>query len=344
MSLIKQLRWHQLHWRGRVLLLALILIALSLFNPHATLPKRVFDWYIVFDITQSMNVRDTANSESMSRLAFSKSAVRKSLASLPCGSRVALGLFTERTTTTITHPLEVCAHFSAIDSVVSQIDWRMAWGADSYIRNGLFNSIEQSIKLDKHMRLIFMSDGNQAPATNPDYAAAFDGTKGAVKGYVVGVGGAVPTGIPRLDDDDNITGYWELEDVMRYATFGVSRKTLSALDMENHHGRNAPHGSNPQESNNAHLSALDDLNLKNLANLTGMQYLHLNQDKTLKHAITSAEMGTWRMSKTDLRPLLILPALCLLVIFFIPTRLLDYISNKSYLTRYFNRKNMKKLA
>lgn len=341
MKILNQLHWRQLHWRGRVLLCALVLIAISLLNLHATLPKRVFDWYLVIDITQSMNVRDTAGQvDTMSRLAFAKAAIRQSLPSLPCGSRVALGLFTERTTTMVTHPLEVCAHFSAIDAVISQIDWRMAWGADSYIRNGLFNGIEQTAKLNKNMRLIFLTDGDQAPATNPDYAAKFDGVKGAVKGYVMGVGGNVPVGIPRLDEDDNITGYWELEDVMRYATFGASRKTLSALDMENHHGRNAPHGSNPEEINNAHLSALDDLNLKDLARLTGLNYMHLNQLKSFNSVFTAKEMATWRMSDTNLRAWTAIPALLLLVLFFLPDRFIRYFSHHSLVTHFINRKKI----
>ena len=51
---------NKLDWRGRLLLLAIILLTICLFKPHANLPKRVFDWFIVLDITQSMNVRDMA--------------------------------------------------------------------------------------------------------------------------------------------------------------------------------------------------------------------------------------------------------------------------------------------
>lgn len=100
-----------LDWRGRLLLAAIILLSITLFKPQANLPKRVFDWFIVLDITQSMNVRDmTEHNMAMSRLAYSKSAIRASLKSLPCGSRVAIGLFTERDTTTVTFPMEVCEH------------------------------------------------------------------------------------------------------------------------------------------------------------------------------------------------------------------------------------------
>lgn len=319
--------WHKLNkldGRGRLLLLATILLAICLFKPQANLPKRVFDWFIVLDITQSMNVRDmTEHEKAMSRLAYAKSSIRDALKSLPCGSRVAIGLFTERDTTTVTYPMEVCEHFGALDETVTHLDWRMAWAADSFIINGLFSAVGQTPKLnDKHentMRLAFISDGHQAPPINPDYAPKFEGKLGEVKGNIFGVGGTTPARIPKVDAADNISAYWELDEVMRYATFGVSKKTQSVLDMENEqHGRNSPHGKNPAESTNAHLSALDEDNLKALAKVTGIDYLRLNHASNMTDALTRSDMATWRTSPTDLRAWFAIPALFLLMLFFVP--------------------------
>jgi mxaL protein len=316
-------------WRGRLLLIAIILLATCLFKPQANLPKRVFDWFIVLDITQSMNVRDMAeHDKAMSRLAYSKRAIRTSLKSLPCGSRVAIGLFTERDTTTVTHPMEVCAHFAALDETVAHLDWRMAWAADSFIINGLFSAVAQTPKLnsrlDKDMRLAFISDGHQAPPINPDYAPKFEGKVGEVKGSIFGVGGTTPARIPKLDADDNISAYWELDEVMRYASFGVSKKTQSVLDMENEqHGRNSPHGKTPAESINAHLSALDESNLKALANVTGLDYFRLGNDNTMADVLTSNKLATWRKSTTDLRAWFAIPAMFLILLFFIPANFLQ---------------------
>ena len=335
---------NKLDWRGRLLLLAIIFLTICLFKPQANLPKRAFDWFIVLDITQSMNVRDMVeHDKAMSRLAYSKSAIRASLKALPCGSRVAIGLFTERDTTTVTYPMEVCAHFGALNETIAHLDWRMAWAADSFIISGLFSAIAQTPKLNsklsKNMRLAFISDGHQAPPINPDYAPKFDGKVGAVNGGIFGVGGEIPARIPKLDEDDNISGYWELEEVMRYATFGVSKKTQSVLEMENQHGRNAPFGSNPAEQTNAHLSALDESNLKALAKVTGLDYLRLGRTSTMADVLTSNKMATWRISKTDLRAWLAIPAMLLVILFFIPNSFLQQIYMQ-FIKLFFKRKNL----
>lgn len=329
----------QLDWRDRLLLIVLFLLCICLLKPQASLPRRVFDWYVVLDITQSMNVRDMeANEKAVSRLEISKRAIRESLRAMPCGSRVAIGLFTERDTTTITHPMEVCAHFGALDETIAHIDWRMAWAADSFIINGIFSAVAQTPKLDKEMRLAFISDGHQAPPINPDYAPKFEGKVGAVRGSLIGVGGNTPARIPKLDEDDNITAYWELEEVMRYATFGVNRKTLSALDMENQHGRNAPHGSNPAETTNAHLSSLDENNLKELAKVTGLNYLKLSDTSSIAAALTNKKMATWRTSNTDLRAWFSFPAMLLLILFYVPTSFLQRLFKQFIQPHLTNRK------
>jgi mxaL protein len=313
--------WRYLDGRGRLLASALLLLFLSLLEPSAQLPSRVHDWYFVVDITQSMNVRDAVTSgNGISRLAFAKQQMQESLRSLPCGSRVSLGLFTERSTANILHPLEVCAHFAALDETIVSIDWRMAWAADSYIANGVFSAIDQASRLGPEMRLAFFTDGHQAPEISARYAPVFEGEPGKVKGVVFGLGSQSAGRIPLLDQNDNITGYWGADDVQRYATFGIS-EIQSVADMEQqqgYHGRNAPHGSAPKESVNAHLSALDQNNLQKIAKDTGLSYLALMGGEDIAPVVTSSEMSVWRTAVTDLRPWLALPAMWLILIFYIP--------------------------
>jgi mxaL protein len=315
--------------RGRWLLMAILLLLLSLSEPKAQLPNRVYDWYFVIDITQSMNVRDVVTKGiSISRLDYSKQLARQALRSLPCGSLVALGLFTERNTATVMNPLEVCAHFSALDATISAIDWRMAWAADSYVANGIYTAIGHTELLGSQMRLAFFTDGNQAPVISARYTPVFNGEAGKVQGTIFGVGSQVPSQIPLLDQDDNVTGYWGVEDVQRYSTFGIS-EMKSVLEMEQsdgYHGRNAPHGRNPSVIEDAHLSMHDSNNLDKIAATTGLRYVGLNGELQFDRLILSREMSTWRWSETDLRPWLALPALWALLIFYIPPVLMRYLT------------------
>lgn len=330
--------WQSLDLRGRILLFSILLLMVCLFEPEAKLPSRVYDWFFVVDITQSMNVRDVvAAGNSISRLELSKLAIRRVLRSLPCGSQVSLGLFTERSTANIVHPLEVCAHFGALDETIAKIDWRMAWAADSYVAHGIYSAVDQAAKLGPDMRMAFFTDGHQAPEISARYAPVFEGEPGKVKGFVFGVGGTSASQIPMLDHHDNVTGYWGADDVQRYASFGLS-ETQSVLDMEQqqtkgYHGRNAPHGSAPEELTGAHLSALNESNLQKIAKETGLEYYGIADGAKPASLITSRDMSVWRSAVSDLRPWLALPALWLIFIFYIPTFIHAFIQQHIFIRK-----------
>lgn len=325
----------QLSWRGRGIMLTVVLLLIAMLAPSATMPRRVFDWFFVLDITQSMNVRDyTLDGKSISRLEFSKKAMREALRELPCGSMVALGMFTERGSQNIVQPLEVCAHFSALDQTIDHMDWRMAWAADSFITHGVLSAASMTPKLGEHMRLAFFTDGHQAPPSNPDYLPKYEGKPGDIQGLLIGTGKEELSRIPKLDEHDNITGYWELEEVMRFATFGMvsaqsvaemeaSQEVVADEDGLNH--RNASHGRNPAEDTQANLSGLDSKTLERLAETTGLQYERLQSPRGFARDATAHGMSTWRSGKTDLRPWLGVPALLLVLAFFMPPRFFAFV-------------------
>ncbi len=126
-----------------LLLAILVMLVVIMFKPTLRLPSPVQRWLIVVDITQSMNVSDYwVEQKSVRRLEFSKRAIRQALSHLPCGSEVALGVFTERSIVTVLK-LVICEHFNALDETVAQLDWRMAWAADSFIAHGLYDAISK---------------------------------------------------------------------------------------------------------------------------------------------------------------------------------------------------------
>lgn len=292
----------KIDWRKRCLVLVLLLLTLILFRPHWRLPNPVYDWYFVVDITQSMNVPDyQLAGKSVSRLQMAKQSIRKTLSALPCGSQVALGMFTERNVVNVVEPVEVCSHFAALDQTVASMDWRMAWAADSFIAHGVYHALEQAPQLGKQVRLMFFTDGQQAPPANPKYMPGFAGKAGAVQGYLVGMGKPTPSKIPKLDEKNAVSGYWEPEEVQRFGNFGMA-ETLSVLAMEQgQHDRNAGHGPGNTLLENAHLSALDAENLQRLANTTGLHFVRLDHPGQGSDWATGLGMTAWRWADTDLR-------------------------------------------
>lgn len=307
-------------WRARGLWGGMLLLTIALFNPHAPLPNRVYDWFFVLDITQSMNVQDyQVDGQGRSRLQVARQALRQAVAGLPCGSRVALGMFTERNSLNIVRPVEVCSHYAALDKTIASMDWRMAWAADSFIAHGVYSALEQAPKLGKEMRLMLLTDGHQAPPANPKYMPAYSGEVGAVQGYLVGMGQPTPSPIPKLDERDAVAGYWEQEEVQRFGNFGMA-ETLSVLAMEQgQHDRNAGHGPGTQLLDNAHLSGLDAANLQRLAETTGLRYQALARPAQLLDMATAPGLSTYRVASTDLRPWLATPAIALLWLYLLLT-------------------------
>lgn len=323
-----------LGWRGKFLLVALLLLTICLLRPVVVLPGRAADWFVVVDITQSMNVRDyDLGGRNISRLEYAKVAIREGVRSLPCGSRVALGLFTERNALAITRPLEVCRHYAALDQIVARMDWRMAWAADSFITHGLYGAIEQTSALGADVRLMFITDGNQAPPADPRYMPAFSGKPGVVRGVILGSGKPALSPIPKLDERNDISAYWTPEETQRYGNFGMAQ-TLSVLAMEQgQHDRNAGHGPGNAALTSAHLSGLDETALRRLSDTTGLGYVRLNNIHAMRRIMLGNEMATWRFASTDLRPFLGGVVLLLVLTFFTPQALLAWLQNRILIWR-----------
>lgn len=300
--------------RGHALMIGMILLSICLLKPHLQLPTPVFDWLIVVDITQSMNVRDyTFDDKGVSRLEFAKQSIKEAIRGLPCGSKVSLALFTERNALNIIRPVEVCTHYSALDQTITTMDWRNAWAADSFIAHGIFSALLLAKKLENQPNVIFLTDGHQAPPANPKYMPQFSGKVGEIKGFVAGLGQTQPSGIPKLDDRNEVAGYWQPEDIQQYGSFGMA-ETLSVLAMEQgQHDRNAGHGSGAEFLANAHLSGLDEKNLKRIAQETGLQYMHLENAGQLENALNTYRMSVVRRADIDLRAWLAAPVFLIIL-------------------------------
>ena len=175
----------------RLLLLstALLLALLALVAPRASVKRASFDLLVVVDITGSMNTRDySAEGHPISRLEFVKTTLVEMIANLPCASRVALAVFSERRPFLLFEPIETCANYAPLEAAIRALDWRMAWEGDSRIAAGLFHAVEMARQLKAD--LLFLTDGQEAPPLPPSGPPPFEGHPGEQRGLIVGVGGA----------------------------------------------------------------------------------------------------------------------------------------------------------
>jgi mxaL protein len=289
------------HWQALLLLLAALGLALALLHPRLNLSRGVFHNIFILDISQSMNVQDyRLDGRPTSRLAFAKQSIRHTLKNLPCGSRAGIGIFTEYRSYLLLAPVETCANFSELASLLDNINGQMAWIGGSEIAKGINFGFKIIKKLPDKPGLIFITDGQEAPPIHPDYRPALDVKPGEVSGMLIGVGGLVPQAIPKYDPAGNLLGFWGADDVMqsdRYSDApgaeGDAQSTPGKKKIE------------PTE----HLSALREAYLQTLSVETGIAYHRLENTDVFFAAMESPALSAANRSATDIAHFLAMAAL-----------------------------------
>ncbi|MCJ2034507.1 VWA domain-containing protein [Methylobacterium sp. J-068] len=305
-------------WRLRLLAGALGLVALTFFVRPLALTRDGVAVLAIVDITGSMNVRDYAGTDGQpaSRLETAKAALRDLVAGLPCGSRFALGLFTERRPFLLFAPIETCGGFAPIEGALEAIDWRMAWEGDSRISAGLFRSIDLAAELGTD--LVFITDGQEAPPLPSSGGPAFEGKPGAVRGLIVGAGAPGLSPIPRYNDRGRETGFYGAGDVQQENRFGPPPS--DAESREGYNPRNAPFGA-AAATGTEHLSSVREPYLRKLGRETGLTYAHLDGPGGLAAALKTAATPRPVPGRLDPRPFLGGAALVLLLAAFLSPHL-----------------------
>lgn len=291
-------RWLALVVRGRRVgwfALALLVLLPVFLAPHWALPGTTYAYLFVVDISESMNIRDVPDGRpDESRLDRAKASVAAALAALPCGSRVALGLFAGSDTLTLFEPMEVCRHFPAIEAVVGGIDWRMAWDGDSRVESAVLAALGEARQRD--LDLVFLSDGDEAPHVTVPHMADLLAVQGKVKGMLVGVGGLQRRPIPRLDADNNVIGYWTAVDAVRegfYPNLSELVKQSSApAELER---------SGALDEVQEHQSALNEEYLQQVGAAAGLAYVKAELPQQVASTVAGAANARHEKAERDLR-------------------------------------------
>lgn len=278
-----------------LLVLAMLLLAATFTRPTLQLERPTYRYVFVFDITQSMNVADIAGAAPhITRLEYAQQMALQALSALPCGTEAGLALFTGHRAFLLVTPIEICAHYREISAMLGNINWRMSWEFRSEIAKGIYKSIALSTQLAAPTRLVFLTDGHEAPPIDPELPPQFPGTKGEIKGLIVGVGGERPAEIPKFDNKGIQTGYWKAEDLLHVDAFRQARAALRGA---------AP------DAGTEYLSSLREGYLQSLATKTGLDYHHLEDAENFAKRIKAEDMSIPKRVTTDIRWLFALGAL-----------------------------------
>jgi mxaL protein len=284
-------------YRFWCLTLALVAMMLMSFNPTERQNNPVYNLMVIVDITRSMNAEDSKHQDqAISRLAFVKQTLRELLLKLPCESKIGLGIFTDRRSSLLFEPIEVCSGFTELDTAITALDWRMAWAADSRIASGFLSTLE--MLKGKKDTLLFVTDGHEAPPINPRYRTDFATVKNRLNGLIVGVGSTQPVPIPKFNSRGEREGFYGPDDVPQRSTFGQS--DLNPEHIEGYDARNAPFGS-AEAAGAEHLTALNEPYLQQLATETGFNYHRLTDASALVESLNTPKFQVNHDVSVDVR-------------------------------------------
>ena len=280
------------------LLLAFALLLLALFMPRFSIPRDTYDYIVVFDITQSMDVEDYELAGApVSRLNFARHAVRRALRELPCGTRVGWGAFAEYRSLLLLSPVEVCENYNDLLLSLDNIDGRMRWANASEVGKGVYWAVRTALEASSKPDVIFISDGHEAPPLDPtsSFSMPADVQPGQIRGWIVGAGSDTPLPIPRTDEDDRRIGYWNAHDVVQL----VSADGTRIVGAEQ-------------------LSALRETHLKAVADRVGFGYTRLAGPQSIASAMRDARFVRREPAPVDFYWLPVSAALLLLLSRFRP--------------------------
>lgn len=195
-----------------LLLAVLTLLLLALLKPSVPVKRDIHSYFFIVDITQSMNAVDMqVNGKPASRLDHTKQLLRETISSLPCDTKVGLGMFSGVNVVTLYLPVEVCSNFSAIQDTLDHIDWRNAWTADSRVRESMLSTSRVVSNFPEPAQVVFFTDGEEAPKLHAFNTRDLSTLQNADGWLLVGIGSDEGAAIPKYTEKNQLLGYWSHE-------------------------------------------------------------------------------------------------------------------------------------
>lgn len=285
-------------------LLTLLVLAPLLAHPSLEREAQAQDVLVVLDVSDSMEVADGGYPQTSStRLEVAREAAMRALASLDCGSRVAVGLFAGEEVVPLFEPVEVCGHYPVIAEVLSGLTTRMRWIGDSRVEAGLVNALREASQ--RQLGLLFITDGDEMPHRQSPRLIDLRALRGKVRGAVLWVGGEVPLPVPRFGEHGEPAGYWTALDAVREGNYPNLKGYLQDGAGE------LPPGAFDQVTE--YLSAARPDYLGELAGAAGLELRHLAAPDDAVASVRGGVLSRSTRAPRDARPLFAIGGSLLLI-------------------------------
>lgn len=266
---------------------AILLLLTALFQPSIPIKHNIYTYLLIADISQSMNAADMQiNGKPATRIAYTQKLLHETVSSLPCGTKVSIGLFAGNSVAALYTPIEVCANFAAIQDTIDHLDWRNAWSGNSRVRESLYSVARAVRGFPEPAQVVLITDGEEAPKLHAFNTKDLTNFQGADGWLLVGVGTEKGVAIPKLSEKNQVIGFWSNESfALQPGIAQISESTLGVRE------------DNVAGANDRFISKLDSAYLKSVAKEIGGAYV--NGDNV--HNLLDA-MKTQKPARRDIAP------------------------------------------
>lgn len=272
--------------------LAFALLMFAIFvHPTIQLKREIHSYFLVADISQSMNVEDLkVDLKPVTRLAYTRQMLHEIVSRLPCDSYVSIGLFAGSGIAALYTPLHVCENFSEIHDTIDHIDWRNAWSANSRIRESITSLTTVLSSFPEPSQVIYFTDGEESPKLHVFNTKNLKDFQGGAGWLFVGIGSLKGGPIPKYSEQNQLIGYWANDSfAVQPGISQISEGNLGARDT-----------SIAMTGTDRFISKLDERYLRSLAKELGSQYITGNDVDKVLNRMQKYQSQRYKEAKFDL--------------------------------------------
>lgn len=291
---------------------AVILLLLALIKPEIQLKQEVHNYLLIADVSQSMNAEDVQlNGQNVSRMAYTRHLMTKIVETSPCGTYISLGVFASNNVALLITPLEVCANYDVINDTIAHIEWRMAWKGDSRLTVGVRAAAHLFDSLNVPAKLLFFTDGDEAPKLNVTIRQNLDGVQIGKNTVFVGVGGDKHVAVPRFNAANKWVGFWPSGD----NNTGAAGANYADTSMDD------PDPVVAAAEYDQYLSRLDAEHLQSLASEIKAQYVEGKDTAAFYQFVQAQKPAANFVTAYSIRWIYLLLAALLIIATYVPSAL-----------------------